>query len=188
MSVMPDRPHFHLCRPAPDYVPEGIFRGKLDNSDAIFGIAENLCDMARGGSESGRRNGRGILLQLLTKLLETEAAALNNQRRHEDSLAIQIRQRLDNAVVGRKSLTPDVTLLLQDLPYSYEHMCRVFRNTYGIPPTKYIRARQISLAEFLLRNTEMQIAEIAYRLGFNTPAYFTKEFRRQTGQTPSNFR
>lgn len=44
------------------------------------------------------------------------------------------------------------------------------------------------MAEALLRDLELPIASVGYRLGFATPASFTRAFRRWTGMTPEAYR
>ena len=40
----------------------------------------------------------------------------------------------------------------------------------------------------LLRTTELTIAEIGYKVGFSSPAYFSKCFKDQYNMTPNEFR
>jgi AraC-like DNA-binding protein len=39
-----------------------------------------------------------------------------------------------------------------------------------------------------IRLNKKSLKEIAFDLGFNEPAYFTRFFKQQTGQTPSDFK
>ena len=43
-------------------------------------------------------------------------------------------------------------------------------------------------AEYLLKNTELSIKEIAYRLGCSSPFHFSNLFRERRGLSPSSFR
>jgi AraC family transcriptional activator of pobA len=43
-------------------------------------------------------------------------------------------------------------------------------------------------AERQLRYTGMSVAQVAYFLGFEDPAYFTRFFSRRTGVSPKVFR
>lgn len=44
------------------------------------------------------------------------------------------------------------------------------------------------MAERLLRDKELSISSVGYRVGFSTPASFTRAFRRWTGVTPETYR
>lgn len=55
-------------------------------------------------------------------------------------------------------------------------------------PNEYFRIIRLKKATELLINSEMNVAEIAYEVGFNDPDYFGKSFKKQFGVTPSQFR
>lgn len=52
----------------------------------------------------------------------------------------------------------------------------------------HIAARIAAEAKALLQHTDWSVADIAYALGFEYPAYFNNYFKRLTGVTPSTFR
>jgi AraC family transcriptional activator of pobA len=58
----------------------------------------------------------------------------------------------------------------------------------GLSPTKMIHARLITEAKRNLIFGDMSIEQIAYALGFTDTAYFTRFFRKEVGQSPSQFR
>jgi len=58
----------------------------------------------------------------------------------------------------------------------------------GITAGEHIRNRIILEAQRYLYNTDLTAKEIAYRLGFEDPHYFSRFFKKYTGQTPSEFR
>jgi AraC family transcriptional activator of pobA len=58
----------------------------------------------------------------------------------------------------------------------------------GQSPTKMIHARIITEAKRNLIFGDMSMEQIAYWLGFSDAAYFTRFFRKEVGQTPSQFR
>ncbi|MDR5832299.1 helix-turn-helix domain-containing protein [Caballeronia sp. LP006] len=55
-------------------------------------------------------------------------------------------------------------------------------------PTKLIHSRIITEAKRNLIFGDMSVEQIAFGLGFSDAAYFTRFFRREVGQSPSNFR
>lgn len=58
----------------------------------------------------------------------------------------------------------------------------------GQSPTKMIHARIITEAKRNLIFGEMSVEQIAFGLGFSDAAYFTRFFRKEVGQAPSQFR
>jgi len=55
-------------------------------------------------------------------------------------------------------------------------------------PTQYIRAKRLSKAVELLQNTQLNISEIAYQVGYTDPNYFSRTFHKEYGRTPSSYR
>ena len=58
----------------------------------------------------------------------------------------------------------------------------------GTTPSEYMRAKRIHYAEELLHTNDYTISEIAYKVGFNNPRYFSKYFQEEYGMTPSQYR
>ncbi len=68
------------------------------------------------------------------------------------------------------------------------HLSRVCRGVTGSPASRLILERRLLEARRALAYTSMQVAEIAYMLGYNDPAYFARVFAKATGESPSAFR
>jgi len=58
----------------------------------------------------------------------------------------------------------------------------------GLPPTRIVRKRLLLEAKRALLYSNMTVAEAAYYLGFNDPAYFSRFFAQATGSSPRMFR
>ena len=65
---------------------------------------------------------------------------------------------------------------------------RRFKDAFGIPPDAYLRQQRLSTARRLLCTTSLSIAEIAVRVGYESPSRFTAVFKRCYHQTPLQFR
>ena len=74
------------------------------------------------------------------------------------------------------------------LKTSTTHLNRMCKARLGQSPQAYIHTLLMQEAKRLLAYTQLDIASIGYRLGFDDPAYFSRVFRRQTGQSPRQFR
>jgi AraC family transcriptional activator of pobA len=68
------------------------------------------------------------------------------------------------------------------------HLSRVARALTGRPASQLILERRLLEARRALAYTSMQVAEIAYMLGYGDPAYFARVFAKATGESPSAFR
>ncbi len=68
--------------------------------------------------------------------------------------------------------------------YSKSYLFRLFKAKTGKTIISYFTELKISRAKQLLRENELSVREIAERLAFAAPDYFTKTFKRITGMTP----
>jgi len=58
----------------------------------------------------------------------------------------------------------------------------------GITFVEYIRLIRIREAKKLLEESDMKIIELAAKVGFNNVTYFNLLFKKETGETPVEFR
>ena len=63
-----------------------------------------------------------------------------------------------------------------------------FKNATGTTPLQYQLHRRISQAALLLNDNKLNISEIALQCGFTDSNYFSRQFKRITGLTPSEYR
>lgn len=58
----------------------------------------------------------------------------------------------------------------------------------GNTPSEFMRQIRIRRAEQMLRESQLSVSEVAYRVGFNVPRYFTKYFKEMYGVNPSQYK
>jgi AraC family transcriptional regulator len=68
------------------------------------------------------------------------------------------------------------------------HFARLFKQSTGQRPHRYVITCRIERAKHLLAHTELSIAEIAYRVGFASQSHFTTHFRKLIATTPKAYR
>ena len=68
------------------------------------------------------------------------------------------------------------------------NLMRIFKEATEQSPIDYLIHLRIQKAMGFLRNTNMQITEIAYNIGFNDSNYFTRHFKKISGQSPRQYR
>jgi AraC family transcriptional regulator len=67
-------------------------------------------------------------------------------------------------------------------------LARAFRVSTGKSIHRYLNERRVGEAKILLAKSEITIAEIARRVGFDSEERFSLSFRRRTGLTPAAYR
>jgi AraC-like DNA-binding protein len=65
---------------------------------------------------------------------------------------------------------------------------RKFKRLFQMTPQQYILRVRINAAAQTLATEAISVAEIAQQAGFYDQSYFTKQFRKQMGLTPSAYR
>ncbi|MFZ4929403.1 helix-turn-helix domain-containing protein [Chryseobacterium sp. Mn2064] len=83
---------------------------------------------------------------------------------------------------------PSVQYFSDLLNVSSGYLSDLLRNLTGMNTQQHIHAKLIEVAKQKLSTTRVNIAEIAYELGFEYPQSFNKLFKNKTGLTPLEFR
>jgi AraC-like DNA-binding protein len=94
-----------------------------------------------------------------------------------------------NSTIEDNFTDPDfgVEELANHLNISRSSLNRKMRDILNTTANNYIRDKKIEKAEELLRTSSMQINEICYKVGFTTPSYFIKCFRKKYGMSPNEY-
>ena len=69
-----------------------------------------------------------------------------------------------------------------------DYLSERIKEILGVSPSKLIHQRLVVEAKRLLAFTDLTSGEISSSLGFNDSAYFSRFFKRETFQTPLQFR
>lgn len=82
----------------------------------------------------------------------------------------------------------DLEFLADQCNLSLSRFKHLFKKETGIPPSEYITRRKIEKAQELLEKQELSITDIAYNLGFSSPTYFSKVFRKYKSYSPTSYK
>lgn len=77
--------------------------------------------------------------------------------------------------------------LAEALYISKATLVRKVKGLLGTTPNDYIRSKRLSLAAKMLLKDGYRISDICYSIGFNTPSYFAKCFKKQYGVLPAEY-
>ena len=64
----------------------------------------------------------------------------------------------------------------------------MFSRNQGVSVGRYILCRRIDAAKKLLEQDDMLVSDVAGAVGFDDANYFSRVFKKETGQTPREFR
>jgi two-component system response regulator YesN len=71
---------------------------------------------------------------------------------------------------------------------SSSYLSRAFSDIVGTSFTDYLKAVRVSRAQALLLSTDKGVAEIAAKVGYQDPNYFSRVFKLVTGKSPLQYR
>lgn len=84
--------------------------------------------------------------------------------------------------------TMNVDALSEYVGISRSQLHRRMKDIVGVAPSDYIRNVKLRKACEMLSHGDVDIAQVAYSLGFNAQSHFSTLFKRYTGMTPSEYR
>ena len=106
------------------------------------------------------------------------------------------KENLENHIVNsvKKYISENIrnTIKLSDIcnnvGYGKSYLCKVFKFYTGMSICLYANNKKIEYSKTLIREGNMNFAEISDYLLFDNPQYFSRVFKRITGITPSEFK
>jgi signal transduction histidine kinase/ligand-binding sensor domain-containing protein/AraC-like DNA-binding protein len=101
--------------------------------------------------------------------------------------AIFIQKAMD--IVDNQISNPDFgsAEFCREIGMSRSQLHRKLKALTSQPASEFIRTLRLKRAAKLLKDSQLSVEEISFRVGFSSPAYFTKCFKMLFGKTPSEF-
>lgn len=162
----------------------------FDAEPAAF--AEIASALDRLGAELARpRIGQlsSIRLQIALILVAlARAARFHGEEAPYSSQDFKLVDSLRRRIGATLAEAPSVAALAADLGVTPARLNMACRRVAGCSTLHLLHAAILAEAKRALLYTEQPISEIAYSLGYEDPAYFSRFFSSRTGRTPSAFR
>jgi AraC-like DNA-binding protein len=153
-------------------------------SNEIISLYEEAYKTAQEEAAYAQQTMAGIVNHLIGKVYSLERnIILNKDSKHVDIInraRLRIRESLEDTLTIQE--------IAQELGISYSSFRKLFKEHTGFAPALYQQTLKLQRAKELLSTTDESIKEIAYRLNFESPDYFSTKFKSQTGMKPSDFR
>jgi AraC-like DNA-binding protein/mannose-6-phosphate isomerase-like protein (cupin superfamily) len=127
---------------------------------------------------------RGLILCLLSQLLQPEPSRSTQQRGLSDEEQLQVSLWLNDHL----GLPGEPGALADALGYSHDYFTRLFRKTYGEPPRTWILRQRLRYAATQLQQSREPISRVAAQCGFEDLFLFSRLFRKYLGRSPQSFR
>ncbi|MDE6521476.1 MAG: helix-turn-helix domain-containing protein [Muribaculaceae bacterium] len=82
----------------------------------------------------------------------------------------------------------NVEKLSSEVGVSRAHLHRKMKDLIGMTPSDYIRNIRLKRACELLKRPDIEVTQVAYKIGFTSQPHFSSHFKRYTGFSPSEYR
>lgn len=171
-----------------------IENGFLSKTSPIFqvGINDTLIKLYNEAIQTARqeRSCFQLLLAGIVDHLLGLTYMLDHNRRFEEQNS-EVTAKIQKAkVLMLESLYEPVSLeeIASLAGMSYSSFRQHFKDYSGSGPATYMRNLRLERAMELLTQTSLTVKEIAYTLNFRSPEYFSLQFKKAFGRSPSDYR
>ncbi len=134
-----------------------------------------------------RNRALGSLLQLFL-IYCSNSCNLNPTQLDEENSGVCMLRNFKSLIEEHFHQWHKVSDYASEIPVSSKHLSYTAKSLTGKTAKELIQDRLTLEAKRLLMHTELNVKEIAYQLGFEEPLHFSGFFKKQTGQSPSDFR
>ncbi|WP_371379898.1 helix-turn-helix domain-containing protein [Sporomusa aerivorans] len=163
-----------------------LFRNQIDRNRELLEQVRNLLAEFYRQELGYELAVKAAIYRILVLLLRTYAEQTisenekDRQRRTLDRLS-PVLEYIDCHYTEKLSLGQLAAMANMSLHY----FCRLFKSLTGKSPTEYINQLRINKAIILLRESNLNITEIALTVGFNDSNYFSRIFKKYKHVSPS---
>ena len=189
--------------------PQSVPAGHLILSRAPLALVPEsichlLCVQLTGQEPPLARKGSSCspaAAELMDRLAEEKAA----HSRARSQLAYALLCELADADSAASALPPLVQAAIEDIRANYaglygveelserlgvskSHLVRTFTAAIGVPPGKYLTTVRVEAAQRLLLHREYTLDVVASLCGFSGANYLCRVFKKETGQSPAQWR
>jgi AraC family transcriptional regulator len=125
----------------------------------------------------------GLIFQLVARFLRTENFKLAENRKISSKVLDAI-----NYIQTHLHTNITVELLAERANQNPNYFSRIFLQYTAERPLVYVQNKRIERAQYLILTTALTLSDIATDTGFESLSYFSRIFRRVSGQSPSHYK
>jgi len=166
-----------VCQRCILVVKEEIIKAGLHPLKVELGyvlIEETLSDQASANLSKGLvHQGFELLDNARTRLIENIKKIIIGKIHHVDVLELKMNWS---------------DLLADQLHHDYNSLSSLFSSVEGITIEQYIIRQKIERVKELLFYDELNLSEISYKLGYSSVQHLSTQFKKVTGQTPTQYK
>ncbi|KAA0988897.1 helix-turn-helix domain-containing protein [Dyadobacter aurulentus] len=146
-------------------------------------VIHSYHEMNRKASISSYLETMGIIMQMMSRFVTAD---------HFDFPETKVipSKILDTVNYIQTNLAKELTIehLAERVHQNADYFSRTFQIHTGMRPINYIQHKRVERAQFMMLTSGMSLYEIAIETGFGSISYFSRVFKRISGQNPSDYK
>lgn len=166
----------------------------LKEAESVYNIPKNNPDLKKlirkkdaplGGEQLIKTYLEQLLILLARNITQKGQSDLfPSKESMENHLVIKIKEYME----AHTETTLRIADLCKEFGYSKSYLSKLFHSQCGETLADYTAQLKIKKAKQLIREGSLNFTQIAARLDFESPQYFSRVFRRISGMSPSEFK
>ncbi len=174
---------------APPAINRIAFKNMIENDALILSYIQAILQEYSGKAFGYELAVKAYIYQLLVLLLRGYVEKIVSESEFEERKCILERFKSVFDLIDEK-YTEKITLteLAGCVNFSLHHFCRTFKQLTGRTTTDYINGVRLDQAVYYLKQTNLNITEIAMKCGFDSINYFSRLFKCHYHMTPTEYR
>lgn len=195
--MMPVKNGYELCNtlknnPNTSHIPIILLTAKSDEASRLEGLEKGADAYLTKPFNRKELNVRVRKLLELRNNLQAHYSAMENHPSHpeevrngEDAFLWRVREVIEKHIDEENF---GIAELCRAIGVSRTQLHRKIKALTNVSTSLYLRAIRMERAKKLLLETDLNVSQVSYEVGFNDPKYFSSKFREHFGQRPSDIR
>ena len=118
-----------------------------------------------------------------------QLAAVSLSRAHfEDTRMAMVREDINRFIQTHYMEELSMKNVAHAMNYSDAYFCKLFKQCFHVNFSTYLNEFRIEKAKVMMENPRINVKDIGLACGYSDSNYFSRVFKRITGQTPSEYR
>lgn len=163
------------------------FHANQIRGQEIAGYLEQIRCLKEGAAKAYEMQVIAVIFQLWSRLLQCGEFIVRDNSKHGSS-DLEIQKNMVSFIYQHYAEQISLEDIAASGNVSRSKCCMIFKHYMQQSPVDFLNTFRLKTSCSLLQNTEKNITEIAFSCGFNHLSYFSKQFIKNFGCTPREYR
>lgn len=164
------------------FLPSYVAPVEVKYKDSVLNNMFRMISIAKKEIHGTQPMLSSILIEIISEFFSQRDSSLYLLNKQEDPLHVVKLYFADN-VYTKFSIEE----MCEKLHMNYYQLRNYFKEKTGISPYQYLLEMKIDMAKKLLMDSNNSVKEVAFKLAFDSPYYFSRLFKNKTGVSPTKW-